>query len=211
MLVTNLLDIESHEAVREERRFREAKESASRFFAVLNDLLRAGDNAALLSFLSFCDIPLVNEPGPIAFRQRPVWEGRESMRSLGERNLQICKSLHEATLRFLDRHLRKLQRHAQTRLLDGIPNFLHIFLSMGNLLRTQIERTILGLEAKPSVTVDEWADCRQLWDTYYERFGVLMRRFWDDYLRRISSENKRKDMSASLVLTLRQSMSSVMR
>jgi hypothetical protein len=43
-----------------ERHFREAKESASQFFTVLNELLRARDTTTLLTFLSFCDIPLLN-------------------------------------------------------------------------------------------------------------------------------------------------------
>ncbi len=194
ILLTNLLDIESHEAVRQERRFREANQSASQFFAVLNDLLRAGDNSALLNFLNFCDIPLLNVPSRHVIRQRPVWSDDGGMRTLGERNLQICKDLHEATLNFFERHLRKLRRHTETRILEGIPNFLHIFLSMGNLLRTQIERTIIALETKPTVTVDDWADCRNLWDVYYCRFHDLMHCLWDDYLRRISHEQLRKDI-----------------
>lgn len=195
LLVTNLVDIETHENLREQRHIREAKESASQFFAVLNDLLRAGDSNALLTFLSLCDIPLLNVPGRAVFRRRPVWEGGEGMRSLGERNLQICKSLHEATLRFFDRHLRKLQRHAETRLLDGVPNFLHIFLSMGNVLRTQIERTVLGLEAKSSrITVNEWYDLRLFWNIYFDRFKTLMHCLWDDYLTRITAEYQQKDL-----------------
>jgi HKD family nuclease len=195
ILVTNLVDIETHENVRQERHFREAKESASQFFIVLNELLRSGDTANLLTFLSFCDIPLLNVPRISAFRQRPVWEGREGMRSLGERNLKICRTLHEATLSFFERHFRKLKRHAKTQMLDGIPNFLHIFLSMGNLLRTQVERTLLGIEGKTSrVTVAEWADCRELWDVYFARFRTLMECLWNDYLRRMSTEYKRKDI-----------------
>jgi HKD family nuclease len=195
LLVTNLVDIETHENVRHERHFREAKESASQFFAVLNELLRSGDTGPLLTFLSFCDIPLLNVPRASAFRQRPVWEGREGMRSLGERNLQICRTLHEATLSFFDRHLKKLERHAKTRMLDGIPNFLHIFLSMGNLLRTQIERTVLGIEAKNGpVTVDEWADCRELWDIYFARFRLLMECLWKDYLKKMSIEYRREEI-----------------
>ena len=195
VLVTNLVDIETHENVRQERHFREAKESASQFFTVLNELLRSGETTTLLTFLSFCDIPLLNVPRISAFRQRPVWEGREGMRSLGERNLQICRTLHEATLSFFDRHFRKLKRHAKTRVLDGIPNFLHIFLSMGSLLRTQVERTLLGIEAKTSpLTVTEWADCREMWDVYFARFRTLMECLWNDYLKRMSSEYRRKDI-----------------
>lgn len=195
LLLTNLVDIETHENVRQERHFREAKESASQFFAVLNELLRSGDTGPLLTFLSFCDIPLLNVPRVSSFRQRPVWEGRQGMRSLGERNLQICKTLHEATLSFFDRHLKKLERHAKARMLDGIPNFLHIFLSMGNLLRTQIERMVLGIEAKSGpVTVEEWADCRGLWDVYFSRFRLLMECFWNGYLKKMSVEYRREEI-----------------
>lgn len=195
ILVTNLVDIETHQDVRQERHFREAKESASQFFTVLNELLRSGDTTTLLTFLSFCDIPLLNVPRISAFRQRPVWEGQEGMRSLGERNLQICKTLHEATLNFFDRHFKKLKRHAKTRMLDGIPNFLHIFLSMGTLLRTQVERTQMGIDAKTSrLTVTEWADCREMWNVYFARFRKLLECLWNDYLKRMSSEYRRNDI-----------------
>jgi len=96
------------------------------------------------------------------------------MRLLGERNLQICRTLHEATLSFFDRHFNKLKQHTKTRMLDGISNFLHIFLSMGNLLRTQVERIVLGIESKTSpLTPREWADCRELCDIYFARFRML--------------------------------------
>jgi phosphatidylserine/phosphatidylglycerophosphate/cardiolipin synthase-like enzyme len=112
VFVTNLLDIKTHSSIRKERHIREATQSAGQFFAVLNDLLRAGDDAALLTFLNFCDIPLVNAPRSPLLRNRPVWEGQDGMRSLGERNFRICKTLHDATLKFFERHLKKLKRHA---------------------------------------------------------------------------------------------------
>ena len=73
------------------------------------------------------------------------------MRHLGERNLQICKTLHEATLKFFERHLKKLKRHTESLALDGIANFLQIFLSMGSLLRMQIERVVIALETRQMV------------------------------------------------------------
>jgi HKD family nuclease len=195
VLVTNLVDVDTHESIMHERSFRGAKESAHRFFAVLNELLRDGDTTALLTFLSLCDIPLLNVPRLSAFRQRPVWEGREGMRLLGERNLQICRTLHEATLSFFDRHFKKLKQHTKTRMLDGISNFLHIFLSMGNLLRTQVERIVLGIESKTSpLTPREWADCRELCDIYFARFRMLLECLWNDYLKRMRYENGRKDI-----------------
>src|SRR5579885_3238053 len=195
VFVTNLLDIKTQNSVRRERHIREATQSAGQFFSVLNDLLRAGDDAALLTFLNFCDIPLVNAPRPPALRNRPVWEGQDGMRHLGERNLQICKTLHEATLKFFERHLRKLKRHTESLSLDGVANFLQIFLSMGSLLRMQIERLVIALEARPTdVPVQKWGECRELWDVYFLKFRELMECLWDDYLRPLSSECSRKDL-----------------
>jgi hypothetical protein len=195
VFVTNLLDIKTQNSVRRERHIREATQSAGQFFSVLNDLLRAGDAAALLTFLNFCDIPLVNAPRAPGLRNRPVWDGQGGMRHLGERNLQICKTLHEATLKFFERHLRKLKRHTESLSLDGVANFLQIFLSMGSLLRMQIERLVIALEARQTdVPVQKWGECRELWDVYFFKFRELMERLWDDYLRPLSAECSRKDL-----------------
>jgi len=195
VFVTNLLDIKTQNSVRRERHIREATQSAGQFFSVLNDLLRAGDNAALLTFLNFCDIPLVNAPRPPALRNRPVWEGQEGMRHLGERNLQICKTLHDATLKFFERHLKKLKRHTESLAIEGVSNFLQIFLSMGSLLRMQVERVVLALEARPTeVRPEQWGECRELWDVYFLKFRELMECLWDDYLQPLGSECARKDI-----------------
>ncbi|HEX5424040.1 MAG TPA: hypothetical protein VFW94_10855 [Candidatus Acidoferrales bacterium] len=196
VFVTNLLDIKTQNSVRRERHIREATESAGQFFSVLNDLLRAADNTALLTFLNFCDIPLVNAPRPPALRNRPVWQGQDGMRHLGERNLQMCKTLHEATLNFFERHLRKLKRHTESLSLDSIANFLQIFLSMGSLLRMQIERLVIALEARPTdVPAQKWWECRELWDVYFLKFRELMECLWDEYLRPLSADCSRHDLS----------------
>lgn len=195
VFLTNLLDIKTQNSVRRERHIQEAMQSAGQFFSVLNDLLRAGDDAALLMFLNFCDIPLVNAPRPPALRNRPVWEGQDGMRHLGERNLQICKTLHEATLKFFERHLRKLKRHTETLALDGIANFLQIFLSMGSLLRMQIERVVIALETRSTgVPPQSWWESRELWDVYFLKFRELTECLWDHYLKPLTSECARKDI-----------------
>ena len=193
VFVINLLDIKTQNSIRRERHIREATQSAGQFFSVLNDLLRAGDDAALLTFLNFCDIPLVNAPRPPALRNRPVWEGQDGMRHLGERNLQICKTLHDATLKFFERHLKRLKRHTESLALDGVANFLQIFLSMGSLLRMQIERVVIALEAwSNSVPPQNWWECRDLWDVYFLKFRELTE--WDDYLKPLTAECTRKDI-----------------
>jgi len=199
IFVTNLLDIKTQNSVRRERYIREASQSAGQFFSVLNDLLRVGDDAALLTFLNFCDIPLVNAPHPPALRNRPVWEGQEGMRQLGERNLLICKTLHEATLKFFERHLRKLKRHTESLSLDGVANFLQIFLSMGSLLRMQVERPVIALEAQVAdVSPERWGECRELWDVYFLKFKELMECLWDEYLKPLTGEYSRKSIQREL-------------
>jgi len=195
IFVTNLLDIKTQSSVRRERHIREATQSAGQFFSVLNDLLRAGDDAALLTFLNFCDIPIVNAPRPPALRNRPVWEGQDGMRHLGERNLQICKTLHDATLNFFERHFKKLKRHTESLALDGVANSLQIFLSMGSLLRMQIERVVIALEASSrNVSPQQWWECRDLWDVYFLKFKELTECLWDNYLKPLTSECARKDI-----------------
>ena len=195
VFVTNLLDVQAQGGLRRDRHIREAEQSAGQFFAVLNELLLAGDEAALLTFLNFCNIPLTYVSRLPEFRPRPTWEGREGMLSLGERNLHLCKTLHEATLRFFDRHAKKLKKHTQHQSLDGISNFLHIFLSMGTLLRMHIERALVALEAKTGpASTEEWADCRMLWDTYFLRFRELMTCLWDDYLKPLRARYEQEEI-----------------
>src|SRR5205807_3360017 len=169
VLLTNLRDISTGNSTRRERYVKEAQESAAQFYAVLADLINGSDDDALRVFLSFCDIPITLAPRPM-LRHRPGWAIRDSMRPFGVRNFQLCRDLHSAVLQFCDRHIRKLRRHITERDTDGIPNFVHIFLAITALLRSQMERAVQGLEAKEGlVSRDEWAECRELSNVYYER------------------------------------------
>jgi HKD family nuclease len=183
LLITNLKDVKTDRSLRRERRLTEATQSAVQFFAVLRELLEANDEEALLTFLNFCDIPLIGVVRPFLGRRgRPVWDGGAGMKALGAKNLRIYKDLHLAALNFFDKHFRKLHRHTDARTLEGVANFLHIFLAMGGILRAQIERSVIGLESKGSATAEEWADCRKHWDTYFDRFKQLMACLGTEYL-----------------------------
>jgi hypothetical protein len=144
---------------------------------------------ALKVFLSFCDIPITLAPRPM-LRHRAEWSIRDSMRSFGARNFQLCRDLHEAVLQFCDRHMRKLRRHITDRDIDGVPNFVHIFLAINALLRSQIERAVQGLEARDGlVSTDEWAMCRELCNVYYDRFREITSCFWTEYLEPMRNEH----------------------
>jgi len=184
LLITNLKEIKTNANLRKGRQLKEAEQSAVQFFAVLRELLQAGDEEALLRFLNFCDIPLVSISRPFFFRRKkPEWDGGAEMKALGARNLKIYKELHEASLSFFDRHFRKLRRHSNERTLVGVSNFLHIFLAMGHVLRTQMERSVIGLESiGKERRPEQWGECRRHWDTYFDRFRQLMACLEREYL-----------------------------
>lgn len=192
VLVTNLLSIENDRPVRRERHIKEAQQSAAQFFAVLSDLLQGDDEQALLTFLSYCNIPVGGiSRAPALRHMKPTWDGGVGMRSLGERNLKIYLDLHQATLGFFDRHFRKLQRHVASRSPEGIANFMHIFLAMGGVLRAQMERITQGLESKSSpLTTKEWFDCRNSINVYFGRFKLLMDCLWKSYLSPMFRQNE---------------------
>jgi hypothetical protein len=172
---------------------KEAQESAAQFYAVLADLINGSDDDALRVFLSFCDIPITLAPRP-TLRHRAQWKIRDSMRSFGARNFQLCRDLHGAVSQFCDRHIRKLRRHVTDRDTDGIPNFIHIFLAITALLRSPMERAVQGLEAKEgAVSRDEWAECRELSNVYYERFKEVTSLFWTDFLEPLIKEHPEVD------------------
>lgn len=197
ILVTNLKDIKTDKPVRKERHIKEAQQSAVQFFAVLRDLLGSNDNEALLTFLNHCDIPLSDFARPSFLREtRPVWDGGEGMRKLGDKNLKIYTELHPAAIAFFDKHFRKLQRHVERLDLNGIENFLHIFSAMGGILRSQVERAVIGLESKKTpVTIREWSDCRNYIDIYFGKFKSLMECLWKQYLSQMVKEYKKSDIS----------------
>ena len=96
---------------------------------------------------------------------------------------------------FVDRHFKKLKKHTQALSIAGLSNFLHIFLSMGALLRMQIERAVIALEEKPNVvSTEEWFECRNLWDIYFLKFRDLMACLWDEYLERMKSDYNRDEL-----------------
>jgi HKD family nuclease len=184
LLVTNLKEVKTDRSLRRERYVREAEQSAMQFFAVLRELLEMNDEEALRSFLELCDIPLIGLARPfLGRRMKPIWDGGQGMRVLGSRNLEVYKKLHELTLNFFDRHFRKLRKHTNARTVEGVANFLHIFLAMGQILHSQIERSVIGLEAiGAATTAEQWADCRKHWDTYFDRFKQLMDCLGTEYL-----------------------------
>lgn len=187
ILITNLIDIHSGQNVRRERHIREAEQSTIQFFAVLKDLIELGDERDLIVFLSYCDIPIADALRPVFARgARPVWDGGLGMRHLGERNLTLFANLHDAAIRFFDRHLRKLQHHVNYGGINGIPNFMHISLAMGSILRAQVERVVQGFESiGQPVSAHDWFLYREHFNVYFLKSRELMNCLCNEYLPKI--------------------------
>lgn len=187
VLITNLQDIVTGRDVRRERQIREARESPQRFMDVLTVLCNGDDEERLKQFLTHCDIP-IDLPVRLLRRRTPTSGGAsadgEALRILGARNLRHFEVLHEAVMDFVHRHQRRLNRHVERGTAKGIPNFLHILLTIGNLLLSQIERIVAALEAdaKLEISPDRWHQVRDNLDAYYRVLEELFEMTAVNYL-----------------------------
>jgi hypothetical protein len=113
------------------------------------------------------------------------------MRNLGERNLRSYASLHDASVGFCERHLRRMRRHCERASVAGVPNFMHIALAVADVLGGQVERLVVGLEeASQPMTVDDWHGHRQRLDKYLGLFAEALVVLSDNYLPAVSRRFK---------------------
>lgn len=111
------------------------------------------------------------------------------MRHLGEKNLTLFANLHDAAIRFFNRHLRKLQHHVNYGGINGIPNFMHISLAMGSILRAQVERVVQGFESiGQPVSAHDWFLYREHFNVYFLKFRELMNCLCNEYLPKITKD-----------------------
>lgn len=184
VLLVNLQDIVSNRGQRRERRIHEAQQSAAHFSRVLDELLAASDMEALIRFLNLCDIRVIDAARPLPFiRPRQAWTGDDEMRRIGDRNLREYVSLHEAAVSFCKRHIRRLDQHCKRFSIEGITNFMHIAVAVGNVLRAQIERVLIGFEhMRTPFSNIEWGDHRDRLEIYLELFKQVMHAAFVEYM-----------------------------
>jgi hypothetical protein len=187
VLITNLQDIVTGRDVRRERQIREARESPQRFMDILTVLCSGDDEERLKQFLTYCDIPIDLPASMLRRRTTTSNTGRadeDALRILGTRNLRHFEVLHEAVMDFVHRHQRRLNRHVDRGTAKGIPNFLHILLTVAKLLLSQIDRLIVALEAEAQTAVpsERWFKIRSHLDDYYRALEHLLQITARDYL-----------------------------
>ncbi|MEI9962717.1 MAG: hypothetical protein WDM76_16855 [Limisphaerales bacterium] len=179
VLVTNLQDLVTGRDARRERQIREARESPQRFMDVLAVLANGDDEERLKQFLTYCDIPLDLEIRPFrrrSFNQAVGAAGEEPFRIPAGRHLRHFEVLHEAVMDFVHRHQYRLDQHVERGCAKGIGNYLHILLTTGNLLLSQIERIVAALECEPKLELkrDHWAQIRGCLEAYYHALDQLL-------------------------------------
>lgn len=187
LLVTNLQDLETNLDLRRQRQIREARESPQRFIEVLNDISLSEDDERLKTFLTYCDIPIDLPVGLLRKRSSlSDYSSRQGggLQALGQRNLRHFELLHDAVIHFAERHERRLRRHVDRGTVRGIPNFLHILLTIERLILSQIERVVVALESEAEVRmpVNRWHDSRQYLDAYFVRLRSLLQLMIHEYI-----------------------------
>jgi hypothetical protein len=184
VFLINLKDIESGRNRHRERRIREAQKSAEQFAAMLTELLQLGETDALKTFLTYCDIPVINAGRAYSFRgSRSQWLPGETGLVSVERHLRIYASLHDAAIGFCERHLARMKRHCGHPTTAGVANFMHITLAISTVMKAQTERALIGLEnLMMPLTVTEWYEHRRRIEEYLKMFRSVIDILNDGYL-----------------------------
>jgi hypothetical protein len=120
------------------------------------------------------------------------------------KNLRHFEVLHEAVMDFAHRHQRRLNKHVERGTAKGIPNFLHILLTIGNLLLSQIERIVAALEAdeKLEISPDRWHQVRDNLDAYYRVLEELFEMTAVDYLDALLDASSSSKISSEFLESL---------
>ncbi len=200
ILVTNLLDIRSGKNLRKERHIKEAQQSASQFYDVLLDLLRWGNDSEIIAFLNLCDIPVLDALRPSqANRFRVNWDVPNGMHDLGERNLHIFLTVDKAAIFFIEKHLKKLKQHIDHGGLNGIANFMHIYLAVAEIIASQIERLLQGLGVKRGdLTSHEWFIYREKITIYFYKYQELLKSLSVKYIPTMLTNYSANDVRSRL-------------
>ena len=167
---------------------------------ILTVLASGEDEERLKKFLSAFDIHI--DLPPQLLRRRPM--AGNSMATNGDfrvpaaRSLRYFEVLHDAIIDFVERHQYRLGKLVKQGKAKSIPNFVHILLTVGNLLLSQTERIIAALEAeeKLEMKADRWHQIRDCLDAYYRALEHLFETTAVDYLDALMDAEKPDPISA---------------
>ncbi len=185
MFVTYLQDIGTGRSLRRERSLKEARQSPAQFFEVFASIVAEGDDEATKNFLDSFNVRVTDLPLPEIYRAvKPVWEVDRAFMMIRGRPWIISDTVHEAVIKFFDRHYKRLQRHVENRSPEGLPNFMHIVLTTGAVLHGQIAHGVAGLKARASLPFrpEQWSRQRDRLAAYFSRYKDLLDCLTKQYL-----------------------------
>lgn len=191
VFVVHLQDIRTGRSLRRERSLQEAQQSPARFVEVFGSYLEGGDEEATKNFLDSFNVRVTDIPVPAIYRAvRPVWETERALMVIRGRPWAISDTVHEAVLRFFERHHKRLLRHVENRSPDGMPNFLHILLTTDAVLYGQIGHGVAGLKerAQSPLRPEEWSRQRDRLASYFTRHRELLDCLAKQYLTPMSKK-----------------------
>lgn len=185
VFAVHLQDITTGRSLRRERSLREAQQSPARFVEVFGAYLEGGDEEATRNFLDSFNVRVTDIPVPVMYRAvRPVWETERAFMAIRGRPWAISDTVHEAVLKFFERHHKRLLRHVENRSPEGIPNFLHILLTTDAVLHGQIGHGVAGLRERSGAPLppEEWSRQRDKLASYFARHRELLACLAKQYL-----------------------------
>jgi hypothetical protein len=177
MFLIYLQDIKTGRSLRRERSLKEAQQSPAQFVEVFGSILEEGDDEATKNFLDSFNVRVTDLPVAVIYRGvGPVWERERAFMEIRGRPWSISESVHEAVLKFFERHHRRLLRHVENRSPDGVPNFMHILLTTGAVLHGQVEQGVIALKARAGLPLrpEEWSKQRDRLARYFSLHKDLL-------------------------------------
>jgi hypothetical protein len=202
LFVTHLQDVRTGRSLRRVRALKEAEQSPAKFDEVYWTILEEGGEETARNFLDTFNVHVTDLPGATIFRAvRPVWERDRAFMMIRGRTWTPSDDIHDAVLKFFDRHYKRLGRHVENRSPDGIENFMHILLTTAVVLKAQIEQAVEGLRerAERPLRPEEWARQRDRLASYYRRHKELLQRLTHEYLLPMSKKYPAAEIREGLI------------
>jgi len=196
VFMVNLRDPETGKNLREARFFKDARLGHKSFLGILTRLSEKGDDVdQLVKFLTLCEIPYNERFHPFKLSSGRVltpYYGEE-LRILGRRNIKLFQNVHQAAMHFIERHQKRLEKHVAHGSPRGISNFMHMFLSMGYVIQSQLEKLVIGLESLDrDLDPNDWYKLRKETDEYYRKYDDIMKIYSEKYVPKFKFLDKKK-------------------
>jgi hypothetical protein len=116
--------------------------------------------------------------------------------------IRYITEVFPAATSFIERHLRRLERHLEQPTAAGAANFLHIAIAILQVARSQLETLTQALEHPPSpdyrLEGSEWGEMRRQMDAYLRAVRTVCKLAGQDFVPAFTSPNERRIILAAI-------------